>query len=66
MALKTSIRPFASLNIFSLSATQQAESTYDEELAAEIACYAHEHTADQPIPDIDPDDFEKLYRWFLT
>ena len=68
MALKPSERSIASLNIFALPLAQYVASPFDDEdqLAAELACALHEHTPDQPLPDIEPDDFEKIYSWFLA
>jgi len=68
MIPKNSINMLASLNIFSLPITRQDVSPYDDEdqLATEIACSLHESTLDQLVPDINPDDFEKLYQWFLS
>lgn len=68
MIPKTSKNTLCSLNIFSLPVTQRVVSPYDDEeqLATEMAQALSEHMQDQPLPDIDPDDFEKLYRWFLS
>jgi hypothetical protein len=37
-----------------------------EQLASEPACALPEGLAQSPLPEIDPDEFEHLYSWFLA
>lgn len=39
---------------------------FEEQLAAEPACALPEGLAQSPLPEIDPDEFEHLYSWFLA
>ena len=68
MVPQTSTNTQSHLDIFSLPVHQRAVFPYDDEeqLAVEMAQALSEHVQDQPLPDIDPDDFEKIYRWFLS
>jgi hypothetical protein len=39
---------------------------FEEQLAAEPASAISEGLAQLPLPEIDPDEFEHLYSWFLA
>ena len=56
------------LSPFSLLTARSGEVIYDDEqqLAAEFAAAFSKNHFTQPLPEIDPDDFEKLYTWFLS
>ncbi|MGW8251803.1 MAG: hypothetical protein ACWGO1_14260 [Anaerolineales bacterium] len=38
----------------------------EEQLAAELAAPLPESLTPQPLPEVDPDEFEKIYRWYLS
>jgi hypothetical protein len=65
---RTSINALSLPTIFSLPDARQDVCPFDDEdqLAAEMAHTLLDITQDQPLPDIDPDDFEKLYHWFYS
>jgi len=66
--IQTSINALSLPTIFLPPDARQDVCPFDDEeqLAAEMARSLPEHMLDQPLPDIDPDDFEKLYHWFLS
>ena len=68
MLTQSCIYPSSFSKIISLPVTQQVGCPYGDEnqLAAEMANHLQMHTQDQLQPDIDPEDFEKLYQWFLS
>jgi hypothetical protein len=58
-------------NLLALTPETQShldENFYEDErqLADEIAAPLPEELENQPQPEIDPDDFEELYTWFLA
>jgi hypothetical protein len=56
------------LNLFSLPPICPDEIIYDDEqqLAAELSTPIPQGILNQPLPEIDPDEFELLYGWFLS
>jgi hypothetical protein len=38
----------------------------EKQLADALAAHLPDSLAPQPLPEIDPDEFEKLYGWFLS
>ena len=38
----------------------------EDELANEMSASFSNTVSNTPAPDIDPDDFERLYQWFLS
>jgi hypothetical protein len=38
----------------------------EDELARELCAFAAGQLVDQTIPEIDPDEFETVYQWFLS
>ena len=38
----------------------------EEEMAAELAASLPDCLQNQPLPDIEADEFEKVYSWFLS
>ena len=68
MIPKNSIKTRSFPISFSIPATQPDIYCDDDEdqLAAEMERSLLDIMQDQPLPDIDPDDFEKLYHWFYS
>ena len=68
MTTKTINCSFTIFHLFSLLTTQPEQSLFDEEqqLAAELTAALQKKIEYQRLPDIDPDDFEDLYTWFLS
>ena len=54
--------------IFLLPVAESNAYIYDDEatLAIEMAQALPVNTQDQARPEIDPDDFEELYQWFIS
>jgi hypothetical protein len=38
----------------------------EDELAGELRAHPGSQIVDQPIPEIDPNEFETAYQWFLS
>jgi hypothetical protein len=55
-------------DLFTLPSTKPDDAIQndDEQLATEMAEPLLICSTSQPLPDIDPDDFEELYKWFLS
>lgn len=37
-----------------------------EELACEMLAQVHDNPVDQAVPEVDPEQFETIYQWFLA
>lgn len=55
-------------DLFTVRPAQPDENFYglEEYLAIELASQSAEVLKPAPPPEIDPDDFERLYGWFLS
>jgi hypothetical protein len=68
MTTQTKIHSISIFDLFILAPQRLDENFYEDEeqLAAELAAPLPGWLADQPLPEIDPDEFERLYTWFLA
>jgi hypothetical protein len=50
----------------SLSAKEIGYEIDKDEMGSEVLAQLPASVKDQPAPQVDPDDFETLYKWFLS
>ena len=68
MTIQTHVNFNTILDFFSLPLAPAETYFLDDEalLAAEMSDTLPCSVKTQPLPEIDPDDFESLYQWFLS